>query len=91
MLPDSSTLLVYHFRWLDKYLNGVELQTIKRDMLDKISVAKQTEGVENSTVNRVMEVVRIILRKACNEWEWLDRVPAVLNGCASSLGKRLTR
>ena len=68
---------IYHLRWLDKYLNGVELQTIKRDMLDKISVAKQAEGVENSTVNRLMEVIRAILRKACNEWEWLDRVPAV--------------
>jgi len=68
---------IYHLRWLDKYLNGVELQTIKRDMLDKITAAKQAEGVENSTVNRVQEVIRAILRKACNEWEWLDRVPAV--------------
>ncbi|MGA7750295.1 MAG: site-specific integrase, partial [Gallionella sp.] len=23
---------IYHLRWLDKYLNGVELQVIKRDM-----------------------------------------------------------
>ncbi len=68
---------IYHLRWLDKYLNGVELQTIKRDMLDKIAAAKQAEGVENSTVNRIMEVVRIILRKACNEWEWIDRVTMV--------------
>lgn len=68
---------MYHLRWLDKYLNGVELQTIKRDLLDKISAAKKAEGVENSTVNRVQEVVRIILRKACNEWEWIDRVPMV--------------
>ncbi|HSM98189.1 MAG TPA: site-specific integrase, partial [Gallionella sp.] len=68
---------IYHLRWLDKYLNGIELQAIKRDLLDRISVAKQAEGVQNSTVNRVQEVVRIILRKACNEWEWIDRVPMV--------------
>jgi integrase len=68
---------IYHLRWLDKYLNGVELQTIKRDLLDKISAAKQADGVANSTVNRVQEVIRIILRKACNEWEWIDRVPMV--------------
>ena len=66
-----------HLRWLDKYLNGVELQTIKRDLLDKISAAKQDEGVENSTVNRVQEVIRAVLRKACHEWEWIDRVPMV--------------
>ncbi len=68
---------IYHLRWLDKYLNGVELQTIKRDLLDKISAAKQAGDVANSTVNRVQEVIRAILRKACNEWEWIDRVPMV--------------
>lgn len=64
-------------RWLDQYLTGVELQAIKRDMLDRISAAKQAEGVANSTVNRMQEVIRAILRKACNEWEWLDRSPVV--------------
>jgi len=68
---------LYHLRWLDKYLNGVELQVINRDFLEKILKAKQAEGVANSTVNRVLEVVRGLLRKACNEWEWIDRVPAV--------------
>jgi integrase len=68
---------IYHLRWLDQYLKGVELQAIKRDFLDKISAAKQADGVANSTVNRMQEVVRAILRKACNEWEWLDRVPSV--------------
>ncbi len=68
---------LYHLRWLDKYLNGVELQAINRDFLEKILKAKFAEGVANSTVNRVLEVVRGILRKACNEWEWIDRVPSV--------------
>lgn len=68
---------LYHLRWLDKFLNGVELQAINRDFLEKILKAKQAEGVANSTVNRVLEVVRGLLRKACNEWEWIDRVPTV--------------
>jgi integrase len=68
---------IYHFRWLDQYLNGIGLQEIRRDLLDKISVAKQAEGVANSTVNRVLEVIRAVLKKACNEWEWIDRVPSV--------------
>ncbi len=68
---------ISRLRWLDQYLNGVELQSIKRDLLDKILTAKKAEGVENSTANRVMEIVRAVLMKACNEWEWLDRVPAI--------------
>ena len=30
-----------------------------------------------ATANRYMALVRAILRKACNDWEWLDRVPKV--------------
>lgn len=68
---------IFHLRWLHQHLNGIALHAIKRELLDKISAAKQVEGVANSTVNRMQEVVRAILRKACNEWEWLDRVPVV--------------
>src|SRR5450759_3013497 len=66
-----------HLRWLDKFLNGVDLKTINRDVLDRIMAARIADGVANSSVNRVMEVVRAILRKAANEWEWLDRAPSL--------------
>jgi integrase len=39
--------------------------------------ARMAEKVKNSSVNRVNEVVRAVLRKACNEWEWIDRVPRI--------------
>ena len=67
----------FHLCWLDKFLNGADLATIKRDLLDRIMAARIAEGVANSSVNRVMEVVRAILRKAANEWEWLDRAPSL--------------
>ena len=51
-----------HLRWLDTHLNGVMLTSITRDKLDKIAAAKLAEGVTPSTVNRVMEVARAILR-----------------------------
>jgi hypothetical protein len=35
------------------------------------------EGVSNATVNRTLEVLRAILRKCVNEWEWLDKAPQV--------------
>ena len=35
------------------------------------------QNVSANSVNRNMVLVRTILRKACNDWEWLDRVPKV--------------
>ena len=64
-------------RWADKFLNGVELGSINRNLLDRIMTARQAGGVANSTVNRTMEVIRAVLRRATHEWEWLDKAPRV--------------
>lgn len=66
-----------HLRWVDRYLGGVELGSIDRELLDRIISGRRAGGVANSTVNRTMEVVRAVLRRAANEWEWLERVPRV--------------
>lgn len=66
-----------HLRWLDAFLNGKPLDTISRSMIDKITEAKLAEGVTNATVNRVLEILRAILRRCVNEWEWLDKSPMV--------------
>lgn len=66
-----------HLRWLDAHLAGTFLETINRAKIDRITEVKQAEGVSNATVNRVLEVLRAILRKCVNEWEWLDKMPQV--------------
>ncbi|MEX2516347.1 MAG: site-specific integrase [Gammaproteobacteria bacterium] len=62
-------------RWLDNYLGGLKLKDIDRALLERIIEARQCDDVTNATINRTMEVVRAILRKAAFEWDWLDRVP----------------
>lgn len=64
-----------HLRWLDKYLGGYQLYEINRDILEQVANEKAATGVSSTTVNRMLEVVRAILRKAHMEWEWLDKVP----------------
>lgn len=68
---------IHAFRWLHNHLYGMELEKINRDVIDKITRTKQAEGVANATVNRLLEVVRAVLRRAEREWEWLDRAPHV--------------
>jgi len=66
-----------HLRWLDPFLKDLYLDAINRDLIDQITERKRAEGVSNATVNRVLEVLRAILRKCVNEWEWLDRAPFI--------------
>lgn len=66
-----------HLRWVDRFLNGVELDRIDRDLLDRIMTARKAEGVANSTVNRTLEVVRAVLRRAADEWDWISKAPRV--------------
>ena len=66
-----------HLRWLDRFLSGKSLDAVTREVIDKITDAKQREGVSNATVNRILEVLRAILRRCRDDWEWIDRVPKV--------------
>ena len=63
-------------RWLDRYLGELGLDEIKRETLMRIAEGKVKESSQ-PTANRYMALVRAILRKAANEWEWLDREPKV--------------
>lgn len=66
-----------HLRWLDIYLRGRLLHEIGRDDIDQIIKSRLNEGASNATCNRTLAVIRAILRKAANEWEWIDRHPKV--------------
>jgi integrase len=66
-----------HLRWVRPHLDGKYLDEIGRDLLDRITTDRAAGGVSNATVNRTLEVVRAVLRKAVHEWEWAERVPKV--------------
>lgn len=65
------------FRWLDPHLNGMPLKAITRDKIEQIVLIKEKEGASPATVNRILALIRAILRKAEREWEWLDRAPNI--------------
>ena len=67
----------YHLTWLRQHLDGVMLDEINRAMLNKIQQHRKSEGVANATVNRCLQVISRILRKAQNEWEWIAQAPKV--------------
>ena len=66
-----------HLRWLNEHLQNIRLDEINKTMIDRIKQAKKQTGVSNSTVNRVLAILRSILTRAQSDWEWLDSVPGI--------------
>ncbi len=63
-------------RWLDGYLSDLTLDEITLDVIDRIKSARLKEG-SKGTCNRYLALVRAILRRARDEWEWIDKAPKV--------------
>jgi integrase len=68
---------VAHLRQLGQYLRGKYLDEVGRDMVDRVTAERLKDGVSHATVNRMLAVLRAVLRRAALEWEWSDRVPRV--------------
>lgn len=66
-----------HLKWLDKHFGSLALGDVTRDQIDRVSAVRKAEGVANGSVNRVLAVIRAVLRRAAFQWEWIDRVPKV--------------
>ncbi len=66
-----------HLRWLDPYLKDKLLSDVTRDFIDEITRIRLNQDVSNATVNRLLALLRSIIRKAHYDWEWSDRLPKV--------------
>jgi integrase len=62
--------------WLHPFLGALTLDEITLDVLDRIKAAKLAEA-SKATVNRYLALIRSILRRARDEWEWVEKVPKV--------------
>jgi integrase len=64
-------------RWLDPHLAGVRLEEIDADRVEAIAQARKVTGVKNATLNRMLALIRAILRRAERQWRWIDRAPSL--------------
>ena len=62
--------------WLHPFLGDLNLDDVTLDVIDRIKAAKLKEA-SKATTNRYLALVRAILIRARDEWEWVDKVPKV--------------
>lgn len=68
---------VLYIRWLDPYLGRCYLDQIDADKIRRIKQNRVNQGLSASAVNKPLQLIRGILRAACYDWNWIDKVPAV--------------
>lgn len=62
--------------WLDEFLGNKMLDEINQDTIDLVRAAK-LQTASKATTNRYLALVRSILLKAKDEWEWIDKSPKI--------------
>jgi hypothetical protein len=46
-------------------------------VIDRLTDTRLAQNVSNGTVNRMLQVLRAVLRKCEREWEWIEWAPYV--------------
>lgn len=67
----------FNLKWLGPYFKNKKLSKIDNQMIEEVATIREKEGVTSATVNRLLALIRSILRKAEREWKWIDKAPIV--------------
>lgn len=62
--------------WLSEQIGDASLSAIDREVIDQLRGMKAEEQSE-STADRYMALLRSILKKAADDWQWIDKAPKV--------------
>ncbi|MDR3417702.1 MAG: site-specific integrase [Nevskia sp.] len=63
-------------RWLDQFFGDLTLSKVTRELIDQVGGRKADE-TSRANANRYLALIRAILRRARDDWEWLERIPKV--------------
>lgn len=76
---DKKSLIddIRQLKHLNQWLNSVQLHQVNRDLIVKITLERQAQGVKPATVNRMLATLSSVLNRAYKEWEWLEKVPHI--------------
>lgn len=62
--------------WLQQFFRGKYLDELTRDEIARIGELKLKE-TSPATANRLLALIRSILRRAALDWEWIDKPPVI--------------
>lgn len=67
---------VANVKWLQQFFRGKYLDELTRDVIAKVGELK-LKNTSPATANRVLALIRSILRRTALDWEWIDKPPVI--------------
>lgn len=67
---------VSQVRWLQQVFRGKCLDELSRDVIAKVGELKLSRTTP-ATANRLLALIRSIMRRAALDWEWIDKPPLI--------------
>jgi len=67
---------VAKINWLQQFFRGKYLGELTRDLIAKIGELKRQQSTP-ATANRLLALIRAILRRSALDWEWIDKPPVI--------------
>ncbi len=67
---------VAKINWLQQFFRGKYLDELTRDVIAKIGELKLQQS-SPATANRLLALIRAILRRSALDWEWIDKSPVI--------------
>jgi integrase len=62
--------------WLQQFFRGKYLVEVTRDAIAEVGNVKR-QASSPATANRILAMIRAILRRAALDWEWIDKPPVI--------------
>jgi integrase len=62
--------------WLQQFFRGKDLMELTRDAIAEVGDVKRRKS-SPATANRILAMIRAILRRAALDWEWIDKAPVI--------------
>jgi len=67
---------VAKINWVQQFFRGKYLDELTRDVIAKIGELKLQQS-SPATANRLLALIRAILRRSALDWEWIDKPPVI--------------
>lgn len=67
---------VSQIAWIQQFFRGIYLDDLTREAIFKVGDLKYRD-TSAATANRILALIRSILRRAALDWEWIDKAPMI--------------